>query len=131
MGGVQRRSKKRKPASLNNSFESLVTLTPYPNLSLPTCLSPLVSHKFVFYVHESVSVLHIHSLVLFFRFHIYVILYNICLSLTYFAKRNILWVHPHGCKLYINSISIFKKFGCERERSARQGYGGKGGNFYF
>ena len=54
-----------------NSVSSLL-------LSYPPSPSPLVKHKFVFYVCESVTVLETSSF-LFFRFHISVI--YICLSL--------------------------------------------------
>ena len=68
-----------------------------PNLSLPHCL--LFGNRFVFYICESVSVLHTESFVLFFRLHV-VISYSICLFLSNlnFTEHNSLQVHPHCCK---------------------------------
>ena len=54
------------------------TTSNHPSPSPP----PLGSHKSVFYVYESVSVLQINSFVSYFRFHIWVKSYDICLSLS-------------------------------------------------
>ena len=66
-------------------------------MSLPHCL--LFGNRFVFYICESVSVLHTESFVLFFRLHV-VISYSICLFLSNlnFTEHNSLQVHPHCCK---------------------------------
>ena len=66
--------------------------------SVPPPFLPFGNHKFVFCICESVSVLHIHSFVLFFKFHIQVISYSTCHSLTYFPKHSVFQDHPYYCK---------------------------------
>ena len=50
--------------------QQFVSLNPIPLICPFPCPLPFGNHKFVFYIYESVSVLHIQSFVLFFRFHI-------------------------------------------------------------
>ena len=64
---------------------------------------PFGNHKFVFNICKSISVLQISSFVSFlflkFRFHIWVISFDICLSLSdLFAQYDDLQVHPYWCK---------------------------------
>ena len=66
-----------------SSFFILYTVYVYVHtkfLIYPSPLFPFGNHKFVFYVYESISVLHIYSFVLFFRFRMSVMSYSICLS---------------------------------------------------
>ena len=69
-------------------IQQFVSVNPIPLI----CPFPS-NHKFVFFVYKSVSVLRIHSIVIFFGFYIYVISYSIFHCLTYFTKDNILQVH--------------------------------------
>ena len=73
------------------------------DITLPTkvCLVKAMVFPVVMYGCESWTIKkaeHCHKLALLFRFHIQVISYSVCLSLTYFTKRNTLQVHPCCCK---------------------------------
>ena len=61
--------------------------TPNPPSQIPFPWQPQVCFLFHRYVH-----------LLYFRFHIQVISYGICLSLTYIAQYDNLQVHPCSCK---------------------------------
>ena len=70
---------------------------PNPQPIPPLQLVSFGNHKF-FKVCESVSVLQ-SSLCPFFRFHIYVIAYDFCVSLSNFTWHNF-QAHPHCCKCH-------------------------------
>ena len=72
-------------------------------LSPPYCPSPLFLSALVTTALLSVSVslllvMHIHTFVAFFRFHVEVISQRRCLSLSRFTQRNAFQVHPRHCK---------------------------------
>ena len=85
---------------------SLYLLISFLSFAPPPSLSPLVVTS-LFPVSESLFLFcYIYYFVLFFRFHISMISYSICLSLTYFPKQNTLQVHSYCCKWH-NFILLF------------------------
>ena len=76
--------------------------TAHPPFPLPTGNHQFVSVRLLLFCF-------IHQFVVFFRFHIQVISYSICLYLTYFTQHSVLQVHPHCCK-WQNFYSFFMAF---------------------
>ena len=63
-------------------YSSVYLLIPNSWFVPPSLPLPFGNHKFVFYVYDSVSVVYVNWFVLFSRFHIQVISYSICFSLS-------------------------------------------------
>ena len=80
----------------------------------PICLTCFSSFQLSRLFSTPVSVLYIHSFVLFFRFYIYVKSYSICLSSSDLVhnKHNILQVHLHCCKWQDVHLSVEGHLGC-------------------
>ena len=77
---------------------SLYLLVPYSYFAPPSSLSPLVTTS-LFSISVSLFVFcYIHSLALFFRFHIQVTTYGIFFCLIYFTEHNSLQIHPCCCR---------------------------------
>ena len=74
-----------------------IQLTTFTHFALPLGPFPSGNHYSVLCIFESVSVF-LYPFDLLSRFHISVILYSICLLLTYITKHNILKVHSHCCR---------------------------------
>ena len=67
---------------IHSIYNSLYLLVPNSQSNPPLPPLPLGNHKSVFYAFETASVSYISSFVPYFRFHIWVISYSICLSLS-------------------------------------------------
>ena len=82
---------------------SLYLLVPYSYFAPPSSLSPLVTTS-LFSLSVSLFLFcYIHSLALFFRFHIQVTTYDIFFCLIYFTEHHNLQIHPccYRCQKFI------------------------------
>ena len=66
----------KNPVSVRNDIIA-TTFSICPTLSLPYCV-----HKPILYIQVSIPSLHIDSSMQLFRLHLYVLIYNICSSLS-------------------------------------------------